>query len=84
MFGHSLNYLIDMENAVIVDVEPTPTHISKEVEATATMIERTSKTFDLNPKHIAGDVAYGTGKLLGWLVGRGTESHVPVTSGGNS
>ena len=34
MFGYSLNYLIDMENAVIVDVEATPTRISREVEAT--------------------------------------------------
>ncbi len=25
MFGYSLNYLIDMENAVILDVEATPT-----------------------------------------------------------
>ena len=33
MFGYSLNYLIDMANAVIVDVEATPTRISKEVEA---------------------------------------------------
>ncbi len=78
MFGYSLNYLIDMENAVIVDVEATPTRISKEVEATETMIDRTSKTFNLKPRHIAGDVAYGTGKLLGWLVRRGIEPHVPV------
>ena len=78
MFGYSLNYLIDMENAVIVDVEATPTRISKEVEATETMIERTSQTFGLTPERIAGDVAYGTGKLLGWLVGRGIEPHVPV------
>ena len=28
MFGYSLNYLIDMENAVIVDVEATPTRIA--------------------------------------------------------
>jgi hypothetical protein len=35
MFGYSLNYLIDLENAVIVDVEATPTRISKEVDATA-------------------------------------------------
>jgi len=78
MFGYSLNYLIDMENAVIVDVEATPTRISKEVEATETMIDRASKAFNLKPRHIAGDVAYGTGKLLGWLVGRGIEPHVPV------
>jgi transposase len=29
MFGYSLNYLIDMENAVVLDVEATPTRISK-------------------------------------------------------
>ena len=78
MFGYSLNYLIDMENAVIVDVEATPTRISKEVEATETMIERTSETFDLKPGRIAGDVAYGTGKMLGWLKRQGIEPHIPV------
>jgi len=40
MFGYSLNYLIDVENAVVMDVEATPTRISKEVAATGTMIER--------------------------------------------
>ena len=35
MFGYSLNYLIDMEGAVILDVEATPTRISKEVDATS-------------------------------------------------
>ena len=70
MFGYSLNYLIDMENAVILDVEATPTRISKEVDATETMIERTELRFDLKPDHIAGDVAYGTGEMLGWLVKR--------------
>ena len=44
MFGYSLNYLIDMENAVILDVEATPTRISKEVDATETMIETGSRT----------------------------------------
>ena len=53
MFG----YLIDMENAVIVDIEATPTRISKEVDATETMIERTEDRFDLKPDRIAGDVA---------------------------
>ena len=78
MFGYSLNYLIDMEHAVIVDVEATPTRISKEVEATETMIERTSETFGLNPRCIAGDVAYGTGKMLGWLRQQRIEPHIPV------
>ena len=78
MFGYSLNYLIDMENAVIVDVEATPTRISREVEATGTMIERTSRTFDLKPGCIAGDVAYGTGRMLGWLMEQRIEPHIPV------
>ena len=78
MFGYSLNYLIDMENAVIVDVEATPTRISKEVNATETMIKRTEERFGLKPDHIAGDVAYGTGEMLGWLVSRKIDPHVPV------
>ena len=78
MFGYSLNYLIDMENAVILDVEATPTRISKEVDATETMIERTEDRFGLKPDRIAGDVAYGTGEMLGWLVEREIEPHVPV------
>jgi len=53
MFG----YLIDMENAVIVDIEATPMRISKEVDATETMIEWTEDRFDLKPDRIAGDVA---------------------------
>jgi transposase len=78
MFGYSLNYLIDMENAVIVDVEATPTRISKEVDATETMIERTQERFALKPTHVAGDVAYGTGEMLSWLVDHKIEPHIPV------
>jgi transposase len=78
MFGYSLNYLIDMEEAVIVDVEATPTRISKEVDATETMIERTEERFALKPRRIAADVAYGTGEMLGWLVDHDIEPHIPV------
>ena len=78
MFGYSLNYLTDMENAVILDVEATPTRISKEVDATETMIERVEQRFALKPDHLAGDVAYGTGEMLGWLVGRDIDPHIPV------
>ena len=78
MFGYSLNYLIDTQHAVIVDVEATPTRISKEVDATETMLDRTEDRFDLKPDRIAGDVAYGTGEMLGWLVDRGIEPHIPV------
>ena len=78
MFGYSLNYLIDMEHAVILDVEATPTRISKEVDATETMIERTRDRFGLKPDHLAGDVAYGTGEMLGWLVDHDIDPHIPV------
>jgi len=78
MFGYSLNYLIDTKEAVIVDVEATPTRISKEVDATETMLERTEGRFALKPGYIAGDVAYGTGEMLGWLVERDIEPHIPV------
>jgi transposase len=78
MFGYSLNYLIDTQHSVIVDVEATPTRISKEVDSTETMIERTEDRFDLKPDRIAGDVAYGTGEMLGWLVDHEIEPHIPV------
>jgi transposase len=78
MFGYSLNYLIDMEGSVILDVEETPTRISKEVDATETMIERTEERFGLKPDYLAGDVAYGTGGMLGWLVEHKIDPHIPV------
>jgi len=78
MFGYSLNYLIDMEGPVILDVEATPTRISKEVDATETMIERVQERFALKPDRVAADVAYGTGEMLGWLVDRGIDPHIPV------
>ena len=78
MFSYGLNYLIDMEHAVIVDVEATPTRISKEVDAAETMVQRTEERFGLKPDHIAGDVAYGTGEMLDWLLEREIEPHIPV------
>ena len=67
-FGYGLNYLIDIENAVIVDVEATPARTYDEVAATQTMLDRTQERFGLKPKRLAADTAYGTGKFLGWLV----------------
>jgi Transposase DDE domain len=67
-----------LANAVIVDVEATPTRISKEVDATETMLERTVARFALAPGSLAADVAYGTGAMLGWLVERGIDPHIPV------
>jgi hypothetical protein len=43
-FGYGLNYLIDIENAVIVDVEATPARTYDEVAATQTMLDATRRT----------------------------------------
>lgn len=78
-FGYGLNYLIDIENAVIVDVEATPARTYDEVEATKTMIDRTKRCFDLKPKRLIADTAYGTGQFLGWLVKeKQITPHIPV------
>jgi Transposase DDE domain len=75
----ALNYLIDIENAVIVDVEATPARTYDEVAATQTMLERTEERFDLKPKRLAADTAYVTGKILGWLVKeKKITPHIPV------
>src|SRR5438128_2679219 len=76
-FGYGLNYLIDIENAVIVDVEATPARTYDEVRATKTMIERTERRFDLKPTRLAAATAYGTGKFLNWLIGSGITPHIP-------
>ena len=83
-FGYGLNYLIDIENAVIIDVEATPARTYDEVAATKTMIDRTEARFALKPKRLAADTAYGTGKFLGWLVKeKRITPHIPVWEKGN-
>ena len=78
-FGYGLNYLIDIDQAVIVDVEATPARTYDEVAVASTMIDRTEACFDLKPKRLAADTAYGTGKFLGWLVKeKQITPHIPV------
>jgi hypothetical protein len=77
-FGYGLNYLIDVQNAIIVDVEATPARTYDEVEATRTMIERTRRRFDLRPKRLAADTAYGTAKFLAFVTAAGIIPHIPV------
>src|ERR1700722_2566758 len=80
-FGYGLNYLIDVEHAIIVDVEPTPARTYDEVASTRTMLERTEQRFDLKPDWLAADTAYGTGKLLAWLLGKNITPHSPCGKG---
>ena len=78
-FAYSTNYLIDTDNAIIVDVEATTAIRQAEVLAAKRMIERTMERFDLYPARLLGDSAYGSAEMLGWLVyEHGIEPHVTV------
>ena len=78
-FAYSANYLIDLDHAIIVEVEASTAIRQAEVTAAKRMIERSEECFDLYPECLAGDTAYGSAEMLGWLVEeRGVEPHVPV------
>lgn len=78
-FAYSTNYLIDTDNAVILDVEPTRSVRQAEVAAVKTMIDRVQKMHDLMPERLIADTAYGSGPMLDWLVEkRGIAPHIPV------
>jgi transposase len=78
-FAYSTNYLIDLDNAIIVDVEASTAIRQAEVTAAKTMIDRVDQRFGLYPERLAADAAYGSGEMLEWLVHqRGIEPHIPV------
>jgi transposase len=78
-FAYSTNYLIDTDNAIIIDVEATTAIRQAEVLAAKRMIERAMGRFDLYPARLLGDSAYGSAEMLGWLVyEHGIEPHVTV------
>jgi transposase len=78
-FAYSTNYLIDLDHAVIVDVEATTAIRQAEVGAVRTMIERVAERHDLQPARLAADTAYGSAEMLDWLVNkRRIAPHIPV------
>ena len=78
-FAYSTNYLIDTDNAVIMDVEATRSIRQAEVGAVKTMIDRVQKVHNLMPERLIADTAYGSGPMLDWLVEkRGIAPHIPV------
>ena len=80
-FAYSANYLVDLDNAVIVDVEATTAIRQAEVTAAKRMIDRTMERFDLYPARLVGDSGYGSAEMLGWLVHKkGIEPHVPCST----
>ncbi|MDQ0456191.1 transposase [Rhizobium paknamense] len=66
-FAYATNYLIDLDNAVIIDVEASRAIRQAEVGAARTMIERAQDIFGLHPERLATDTAYGSAEMLGWL-----------------
>jgi transposase len=78
-FAYSDNYLIDVKFGVIMDVEASRAIRQAEVGAAKTMVERTEERFDIKPKLLAADTAYGSGSNLNWLVkDKNIEPHIPV------
>ena len=75
-FAYATNYLIDTDNAIIVDVEASRAIRQAEVGAARTMIERTEERFALKPKRLAGDTAYGAAPMLAWLVKEKASHHI--------
>lgn len=78
-FHYSTNYLMDVANNIIVDVEATPSNNTLEVNSTRLMIERVEEKLSIKPKRLLADTAYGTGSMLEWLVkDKDIEPHIPV------
>jgi hypothetical protein len=49
-----------------------------EVTASKTMLDRTQEHLGFKPERLAADTAYGTGKFLAWVIGKGIIPHIPV------
>jgi transposase len=78
-FAYADNYLIDVKFGVIMDVEASRAIRQAEVGAAKTMVERTEERFDIKPKRLAADTAYGSGPNLNWLVkDKDIAPHIPV------
>jgi transposase len=78
-YSYSTNYLVDLDHAVIVDVEATTSVRQAEVTAQRRMIERTQDRFNISPQRLVADAAYGSATNLAWLVeDKSIEPHIPV------
>jgi Transposase DDE domain len=78
-FAYCTNYLIDLDHAIIVDVEATTAVRQAEVTAQRRMIERAYDRFGLWRERLVADASYGSADNLAWLMHeRGIEPHIPV------
>lgn len=78
-YAYSINYLVDVEHAVIVDVEGSGPIRQAEIEAAKRMVDRTRERHAVKPRKLIADTAYGSAETLKWLVDdKGIEPHIPV------
>jgi hypothetical protein len=76
--GYLDNYLIDNASCVVLAVEATDAHPSREVQAAEIMLARCSRELGLEPRSLAADGAYGKGDFLSWLEMHGIDSYIPL------
>jgi hypothetical protein len=78
-FCYATNYLIDVANAVIIDVEASTAVRQAELTAAKRMIERAHDDLGLWPRKLIADTGYGSAEMLAWLVHeRDIHPHIPV------
>ena len=78
-YAYSTNYLINLDHAVIMDVEASTAVRQAEVSACKRMIARVQGRFGVWPERLAADTAYGSAEMLAWLVHeRDIHPHIPV------
>ena len=69
-FAYSTNYLIDLDNAIIVDVEATTAIRQAEVTGGQAHDRTHDGALRSLSARLVGDSAYGSAEMLGWLVYR--------------
>jgi transposase len=60
VYAYCDNYLVDLKNAVIIDVEATTAIRQAEVGAAKTMLDRTAEKFNVAPSRLVADAGYGS------------------------
>ena len=79
VFAYSTNYLINLDHAIIVVLEPSSAIRAAKISAAKTLIDRTKQRFNITPKRLAGDLGYSSGEMLGWPVDdRDIEPRIPT------
>jgi hypothetical protein len=79
VYARCTNYLVDVEHAVIIDVDASIAVRQAEVTAARRMIERDHDRIDLWPERSIADTGYGSADILnGPVHDRGIEPQIPV------